>query len=96
MPEFARISGVPKRIHSLFGTAKYSMLFSFYFVAYAASASAAPSVLWVLAAMTRRALMATLTMAETGEPPPTIAQVRLIAASTRLMILFTVMISLKR
>ena len=61
------------------------MLFSFYFVAYAARASAAPSFLTVLAAMTRRTLTATLTRPETGAPPPTIAQIRLPAASTRLM-----------
>ena len=48
-------------------------------------ASAAPSFFTVLAAMTRRTLMATLTRPETGEPPPTIAQIMLPAASTRLM-----------
>ena len=47
--------------------------------------AAAATFLRVLAAMTSRPLMATLTRAEAGEPPPVIARVRLSAASTRPM-----------
>ena len=47
--------------------------------------AAAATFLRVLAAMTSRLLMATLTRAEAGEPPPVIARVRLSAASTRPM-----------
>ena len=50
-----------------------SMYFVYLPEAYAARASAAPSFLIVLAAMTRRTLTATLTRPETGAPPPTIA-----------------------